>query len=87
MELSTFSAYAVTDRLLDWTEQASLAGRRHRAETLLLLAWEAYDRSRNVSRPRPYKHHFRNPTTTDSASDQRDCMKDLDCEVRALSLP
>jgi hypothetical protein len=38
------SAHAITERLLDWLEQATHAGRRCRADALLLLAWCAYDR-------------------------------------------
>jgi hypothetical protein len=37
-------AHAVTERLLDWFEQAMRAGRRRRADALLLLAWRAYER-------------------------------------------
>jgi len=32
------------NRLLDWAEDARMAGRRERAEYLLSLAWEAFDR-------------------------------------------
>ena len=38
---------AMTDRLLDWHDQAKLSGRKTRAETLLALAWESYDRPSN----------------------------------------
>ena len=39
-------AHAVTERLLDWREEAQRAGRARRGEVLLLLAWRAYDRLR-----------------------------------------
>ena len=43
----------VTDRLLVWHDQAKLAGRKCRAETLLALAWYSYDRpSDTVGRTR-----------------------------------
>jgi len=37
-------AHAVTERLLDWREEAQRAGRTGCEEVLLLLAWRAYDR-------------------------------------------
>jgi hypothetical protein len=37
-------AHAVTERLLDWREEAQRAGRTRCEEVLLLLAWRAYDR-------------------------------------------
>src|ERR1051325_7095476 len=44
---SDFSSYAardsVIDRLLDWAEEAKLAGRESRAGALLELAWFAFD--------------------------------------------
>jgi hypothetical protein len=33
----------VADRILDWHDQAKLAGRISRADALLLLAWRAYE--------------------------------------------
>ena len=42
---------SIVDRLLDWHEQAKLAGRQARADELLLLAWAAYD-------DRPNTRHF-----------------------------
>jgi hypothetical protein len=44
MKRTDISARAVTERLLDWCDQASSAGRRRRADDLLVLAWSAYDR-------------------------------------------
>jgi hypothetical protein len=44
------SAYAMTDRLLVWHDQAKLAGRETRAETLLALAWYSYDRPADTMR-------------------------------------
>ena len=40
---------AVAERLAQWSEAARLAGRRDRADRLLLLAWEAYDRPARAS--------------------------------------
>jgi hypothetical protein len=40
----------VVDRLLDWHDQAKLAGRKSRADALLLLAWAAYDRPPKISK-------------------------------------
>ena len=34
----------LVNRLLDWAQEARLGGREERAEMLLALAWEAYDR-------------------------------------------
>jgi len=36
----------IINRLLDWSEEARRAGRVRRAEFLVCLAWEAYDRVR-----------------------------------------
>ena len=36
--------HAAAERLVEWSEAARLAGRTERADRLLLLAWEAYDR-------------------------------------------
>jgi hypothetical protein len=36
-------AEAVTERLLDWREEAEIAGRKSRADNLLLLAWRAFE--------------------------------------------
>ena len=36
--------YAAAERLAKWSEAARIAGRTERADRLLLLAWEAYDR-------------------------------------------
>ena len=36
--------HAAAERLAEWSEAARLAGRIERADRLLLLAWEAYDR-------------------------------------------
>ena len=36
--------HAVTERLLDWHEQAKYADRQWRESVLLLLAWKAFDR-------------------------------------------
>lgn len=36
--------HAAAERLAAWSEAARLAGRIERADRLLLLAWEAYDR-------------------------------------------
>lgn len=41
----------VAARLADWSEAARLAGRTRRADRLLLLAWEAYDRPARTPRP------------------------------------
>jgi hypothetical protein len=38
--------HTMTERLLDWREEARRAGRARRGEVLLLLAWRAYDRLR-----------------------------------------
>jgi hypothetical protein len=38
--------HTMTERLLDWREEAQRAGRARRGEVLLLLAWRAYDRLR-----------------------------------------
>ena len=40
---SRFRLKAITERLLDWREEAARSGRRCRADRLLLLAWRAYD--------------------------------------------
>lgn len=40
----------MTERLLDWHDHAKLVGREFCADTLLLLAWEAYDRPSAVQR-------------------------------------
>jgi hypothetical protein len=37
------AAHEIVDRLLDWHDQAKLAGRECRANELLGLAWYAYD--------------------------------------------
>lgn len=37
--------HALARRLLDWSEEASRAGRQSRGDALLLLAWQAYDYS------------------------------------------
>ena len=39
-----YSSHAMTERLLTWCDEARSAGRKCRAEALLLLAWMAYDR-------------------------------------------
>ena len=46
---------AVIDQLLDWAEQASLQGRKSRADELVELAWAAYDQpvARQPVPPRP----------------------------------
>jgi hypothetical protein len=36
-------AHEVADRLIDWHDQAKLAGRESRANDLLDLAWAAFD--------------------------------------------
>ena len=43
---STVSANreTVVNRLLDWAEEARARGRERRAENLVCLAWDAYDR-------------------------------------------
>jgi hypothetical protein len=52
MRWTDYSAHAVTERLLDWVEQAGAARRRYRADALLLLAWVAYDRpAKQAERP------------------------------------
>jgi hypothetical protein len=38
------NAHAMTEKLLDWREEAQCAGRSRCDEVLLLLAWRAYDR-------------------------------------------
>jgi hypothetical protein len=38
------SSNAITERLLTWCAEAQRAGRKCRAEVLLLLAWRAYER-------------------------------------------
>ena len=38
------SAHEVADRLMDWHDQAKLAGRAFRATVLLDLAWHALNR-------------------------------------------
>ena len=44
--------HALAERLADWSEAARRAGRTERADRLLLLAWEAYDRAaRAVGHP------------------------------------
>lgn len=44
--------HALVERLTDWSEAARRAGRTERADRLLLLAWEAYDRpARAVDSP------------------------------------
>lgn len=44
--------HAAAARLAGWSEAARLAGRTRRADRLLLLAWEAYDRPTHTQRPR-----------------------------------
>lgn len=44
--------HAVAARLAGWSEAARSAGRTRRADRLLLLAWEAYDRPARGSWPR-----------------------------------
>lgn len=44
--------HLVTERLLVWSEEARRRGQPARAEALLLLAWEAYDRPRSACRHR-----------------------------------
>ena len=39
------TSHALAERLLDWSEKASRSGRKSRGEALLLLAWQAYDKS------------------------------------------
>jgi hypothetical protein len=41
---ATVARDAIIDRLLNWHEQATFAGRSDRAHALLDLAWYAYDR-------------------------------------------
>ena len=41
---ATVARDAIIDRLLNWHEQATFAGRSDRANALLDLAWCAYDR-------------------------------------------
>ena len=41
---ATVARAAIIDRLLNWHEQATFAGRSDRANALLDLAWCAYDR-------------------------------------------
>jgi hypothetical protein len=36
---------SIVNRLLDWSEQARRLGRVQRAECLVCLAWQAYDRA------------------------------------------
>lgn len=36
---------AVVNRVLDWSEAARARGREERAQRLLCLAWEAFDRA------------------------------------------
>lgn len=42
--------HATAERLAEWSEAARLAGRNERADRLLLLAWEAYDRPARTPR-------------------------------------
>lgn len=42
--------HAAAERLAEWSEAARLAGRDERADRLLLLAWEAYDRPARTPR-------------------------------------
>lgn len=42
--------HAAAERLAEWSEAARLAGRTERADRLLLLAWEAYDRPARTPR-------------------------------------
>jgi hypothetical protein len=35
--------HEVANKILDWHDQAKLAGRMSRADALLLLAWHAYE--------------------------------------------
>jgi hypothetical protein len=44
MQPTIHAGHAITERLLDWFEQAAHAGRQYRADGLLLLAWRSYDR-------------------------------------------
>lgn len=41
--LSRSRRVAMTERLLEWHDEALAAGRQDRAARLLLLAWRAYD--------------------------------------------
>jgi hypothetical protein len=49
-------AQAIAERLADWSDQARRAGRKERADRLLLAAWDAYERLPAVS-PRPVSLH------------------------------
>ena len=40
----------VADRLVRWVEEARRAGRTHRADALLVLAWVAYDTPKKAER-------------------------------------
>lgn len=42
--------HAAAERLAEWSAAARLAGRTERADRLLLLAWEAYDRPTRTPR-------------------------------------
>lgn len=44
MEAVGYGGEVLTERLLAWCDQAQRAGRKCRAEYLLLLAWRAYER-------------------------------------------
>ena len=42
---------AFVNRLLDWADEARRRGRRQRAEDLVCLAWEAYERMHPRAKP------------------------------------
>lgn len=44
MTLAVSSGAAAAERLAEWADEARRAGRTNRADQLLMLAWEAYDR-------------------------------------------
>ena len=53
--------HAAAERLAEWADQARQAGRVERADKLLLLAWEAYDRPARTAAVFPGRPHDLGP--------------------------